>query len=78
VAPLIAELRRAASEADSAAAAANRLIGGSPEAQDSDLPSLIRELSWTSRSVRALADYLEEHPESLIKGKGKPKAGEGH
>lgn len=31
----------------------------------------MNELSSTARSVRSLADYLEQHPESLIHGKGK-------
>ncbi len=30
---------------------------------------LLRELSAASRSIRAMADYLEQHPEALIKGK---------
>jgi paraquat-inducible protein B len=29
----------------------------------------LRELSRAARSVRVLADYLERHPESLIRGK---------
>lgn len=31
---------------------------------------LLRELSTAARSVKGLADYLERHPEALIKGKG--------
>jgi paraquat-inducible protein B len=31
---------------------------------------LLRELSAAARSVKGLADYLERHPEALIKGKG--------
>jgi len=31
----------------------------------------LRELSAAARSVRGMADYLERHPEALIKGKGK-------
>jgi paraquat-inducible protein B len=38
-----------------------------------DLESSLKELSATSRSLRELADYLEEQPESLIRGKKKPK-----
>jgi len=30
---------------------------------------LIEEMTRTSRSVKNLTDYLERHPESLIKGK---------
>ncbi len=34
-----------------------------------EIQRLARELSETSRSVRWLADYLERHPESLLRGK---------
>jgi paraquat-inducible protein B len=37
-----------------------------------DLQNSLRELSAMSRSVRQLADYLEQHPEILIRGKKKP------
>jgi len=31
---------------------------------------LLRELSSTARSIKGMAEYLERHPEALIKGKG--------
>ena len=34
-----------------------------------DLQGLVRELTATARSIRSLTDYLERHPESLIRGK---------
>ena len=34
-----------------------------------ELLSALREVGSAARSMRAFADYLEEHPESLIKGK---------
>jgi paraquat-inducible protein B len=37
----------------------------------SDLGSTLIELSRAARSVSALADYLERHPEALIRGKPK-------
>jgi paraquat-inducible protein B len=36
----------------------------------SEFESTLRDLSDAARSVRALADYLERHPESLLRGKG--------
>ncbi|MGT2494871.1 hypothetical protein ACU4GD_41910 [Cupriavidus basilensis] len=33
----------------------------------------MRELSRTAASLRALADYLERHPEALIRGKTEDK-----
>ncbi|QLA20096.1 MlaD family protein [Desulfolutivibrio sulfoxidireducens] len=35
-----------------------------------DLQGTLREISAAARSLRALADYLERHPEALIQGKG--------
>jgi paraquat-inducible protein B len=37
-----------------------------------NLQSSLHEISAMSRSIRELADYLEQHPESLIRGKKKP------
>jgi paraquat-inducible protein B len=37
-----------------------------------DLQNTLQELSRMSRSLRQLADYLDQHPESLIRGKKKP------
>ena len=34
-----------------------------------DLATLLRELSSAARSIRVFADYLERHPEALIRGK---------
>jgi paraquat-inducible protein B len=36
------------------------------------LESTLKEISTMSRSLRELADYLEEHPESLLRGKKNP------
>jgi paraquat-inducible protein B len=36
-----------------------------------DLQNTLQELSRMSRSLRQLADYLDQHPESLIRGKKK-------
>ena len=38
-----------------------------------ELHKTLRELSATSRSFRNLSDYLERHPESLIRGKAGAK-----
>jgi phospholipid/cholesterol/gamma-HCH transport system substrate-binding protein len=37
-----------------------------------DLQNTLKEISAASRSLRQLSDYLEQHPESLIRGKVKP------
>ena len=35
-----------------------------------ELRGLLQELSSAARSMRSLTDYLERHPEALLKGKG--------
>jgi len=35
-----------------------------------DLDDTLRQLSGAAKSLRVLADYLEQHPDALIKGKG--------
>ena len=34
-----------------------------------ELNQLLQELTQTASSVKQLADYLDEHPDSLIRGK---------
>ncbi|MCG5075385.1 MlaD family protein [Paraburkholderia tagetis] len=68
IGPLVAQLRETANAADSTVAAANRTLGGDASSQD-DLPAALRELTDTARSVRALADYLDRHPEALVRGR---------
>jgi paraquat-inducible protein B len=37
-----------------------------------ELEDTLKKISTMSQSIRELADYLEQHPESLIRGKKKP------
>ena len=37
-----------------------------------ELENTLQEISRMSRSIRQLTNYLDEHPEALIRGKGKP------
>jgi paraquat-inducible protein B len=37
-----------------------------------DLQNTLQEISAMSRSLKQLADYLDQHPEALIRGKGSP------
>ncbi len=34
-----------------------------------ELSAMLRELAAASRSIRQLSDYLERHPEALVRGK---------
>ena len=44
----------------------NSAAGGAPSP---DIAKLTRELTEAARSVRTLADYLERHPEALLRGR---------
>jgi paraquat-inducible protein B len=49
-------------------------LTGPNSVQVQQLESTLREVSGAARSVRVLADYLEQHPEALLRGKkGEPK-----
>jgi paraquat-inducible protein B len=40
---------------------------------DQELPKALNEMNGAARSLRSLADYLDRHPEALIKGKSPEK-----
>jgi ABC-type transporter Mla subunit MlaD len=71
IGPLVRKLRQTADRADDAVGQANRLVGGDPSSQDSDLPSALHQLTRAARALRDLADELERRPESLVKGRPK-------
>jgi paraquat-inducible protein B len=72
VGPLVDSLRNAAGSAEAAAARAEQLMGSSAR-QGYDLGALVKELTRAAEAVRALATYLEENPDALLKGRGKAK-----
>ncbi len=57
--------------ADSAQNTLNTLqsLMGSTAPAGADLPRLVRELTEAARSVRGLADYLDRHPEAILRGR---------
>ncbi|MDP9044876.1 MAG: MlaD family protein [Pseudomonadota bacterium] len=73
VGPLVAKLNRAADEVTGTVAAARGMLAGpagTDASSDVSLPETIQQLSDAARSIRALADYLGRHPESLLRGRG--------
>jgi paraquat-inducible protein B len=70
VEPIVASLRNAAASAEAVAKRAQELIGTSQK-QNYDVSELIRELTRAAEAVRALATYLSENPDALLKGRGK-------
>jgi len=69
IGPLIASLRQAAAQLDQTAASANAVLSGQGASQDQSLPEALHQLGDAARSIRALADYLQRHPEAVIQGK---------
>jgi paraquat-inducible protein B len=63
---LIKSLHDTADAAQGTLGTVQTMLGSS---SNTDLPKLMRELSDAARSVRVLADYLERHPESLLRGR---------
>jgi paraquat-inducible protein B len=57
--------------ADSAQSTLNTIQGlaGNTAPTGTDLPRMMRELTEAARSVRGLADYLDRHPEALLRGR---------
>lgn len=68
VEPIVTSLRNAAASAEAAAKRAEQLLGTSQK-QNYDVAELIRELTRAAEAVRALASYLTENPDSVIKGR---------
>ena len=70
IGPIVESLKNAAASAEQAAGRAQQLVANS-QYQNYDLGSLIKELTRAAESIRALSDYLTEHPDALLKGRGK-------
>ncbi len=75
IGPTAQSLRRAAGSAEAAFVSAKATFDGISSAVDQGSPlhrealASLRALSAAAKSLKALADYLERHPESLIRGK---------
>lgn len=63
------QLRGIATQIDATAKAARRTLGESPGAPASNLQQTLRELADAARAIRSLADYLDAHPGSLLRGR---------
>ncbi len=65
---LIKSLRDTADSAQNTLNTVQALMGNTAPT-GTDLPRLMRELTEAARSVRGLADYLDRHPEALLRGR---------
>ncbi len=69
VKPLSESAVAALNEAKNALSSIDDLVG-KDSATRADLENALQELSRAANSIRNLTDYLEQHPEALLKGKG--------
>jgi len=75
VKPLAADLNRVAGGAVAALDAARRAFAeaaqllGRDSTERTELRTALRQIAAAARAVRELADFLERHPESLLRGK---------
>jgi paraquat-inducible protein B len=68
IGPIAESLRNAATAAEAAAGRAEQLMG-SASRQNYDLGNLVKELTRAAEAVRALAEYLTENPDAVLKGR---------
>jgi len=68
VADLMKNLNRTLTNTDNLLGSANKLIEPN-SVLDTELNNMLQEGGGAARSLRVLADYLERHPEALIRGK---------
>jgi len=72
---VLAETRQSLDEVRKTLGEARKTLNGANQVLSSDAPlqidlrDTLRELSRAAQSLRVLGDYLEQHPESLIRGK---------
>lgn len=66
---LVTSLRKTAGDLDSAARTAKNLLGGA--SSQNGTQQALTELIQAARSVRDLADYLDRHPEAIIRGRSR-------
>ncbi len=76
VQPLLIQVREAAAQAKDAVRSARSVLssqagGVNSASQTAALPDTLYELGRAARSLRELADYLDQHPEALIEGRSR-------
>jgi paraquat-inducible protein B len=69
IGPLIGKLNDAAAELSGTATALRGVVESGGPNEDASLPEAIRQITEAARSIKTLTDYLDRHPEALIRGK---------
>jgi paraquat-inducible protein B len=67
--PTLASLRKTLDAARASLQSLDGTLGGGALRNGSDLPTAMRELTNAARSIKELADYLDRHPEALLRGR---------
>jgi paraquat-inducible protein B len=63
------ELRRAIADAGRVVRNADTTLFSKESPAPQDLRDMLQEITRAARSVRVLVDYLERHPDTLLRGK---------
>ncbi len=71
--PLSASIKSASTSAQGALQAVDRAVDGDSRLGYEAVRAL-RDVADAARSLKALADYLERHPDALLRGKGGPES----
>ena len=71
----VASLRAAAQQLDATAESARMTMGASAAAPSGNMQHALDELAGAARAVRSLANYLDAHPEALLRGRRGSPAG---
>jgi ABC-type transporter Mla subunit MlaD len=69
IGPLIGKLHDAAAELSGTATALRQVVESGGPNENASLPDAIRQITEAARSIKTLTDYLDRHPEALIRGK---------
>ena len=69
IGPLIGKLNDAVAELSGTATALRQIAESGGPNEDASLPEAIRQFTEAARSIKTLTDYLDRHPEALIRGK---------
>ena len=73
VEPLAASIRDASTSAQGTLRTVDRAVDGDSR-MGYEAVRALRDVGDAARSLKALADYLERHPEALLRGKGGPES----
>ena len=69
VGPLIGNLNDVAAELSKTATSLRQVLDNSGPDENANLPQTLRQITEAASSIKTLADYLDRHPEALIRGK---------